>query len=207
MIKLIIFDLTGVCFSDEEELFLKLFAKKYKINHQELCTLYYNLIKDAELGKVSGASVWQNIFKKYNISGDPMVVMKDMTNMKEAFLDTLELVKKLRKNYMTAYYANYCNECWNILMSRFDLSEYFDFGIASCNARARKPSFRGLAMIMEYCRVRSEETIFVDNNMYNAADALKIDLRTIYVSDRNKLQEMLEAEGIMFEEEKKRRKR
>lgn len=203
MIKLIIFDLTGVCFSDEEETFLKRFAKQYKINHLELCKLYYNLIKDAETGKTTGTQVWQTILKKYNISGDPKQIMKDMTYMKEAFPETLELVKKLKTNYLTAYYANYCGECWKHVVERFDLREYFDFGIVSCVAKARKPSFKGLGMIMEYFEVRSEETIFVDNNPKNATDATRIDVKTIYVSDREKLKEMLIAEGVLLGGEQK----
>ncbi len=44
IIKLIIFDFSAVCFSEEEPPFIKQFAKKKKIDFEKFSNAYYKLI-------------------------------------------------------------------------------------------------------------------------------------------------------------------
>ena len=59
MIKLIVFDLSGVIGNNEEPLYLEKFAKKCKISLEELEKIYYAYLQKSERNDIPLRKVWE----------------------------------------------------------------------------------------------------------------------------------------------------
>ena len=61
MIKLIIIDLSDVCFSCEEEPFLRKFAAEHNLDYEELDDFYQELLLKSEADEITGEELWQRL--------------------------------------------------------------------------------------------------------------------------------------------------
>src|SRR3989344_3370850 len=150
MIKLIIFDFSGVCFNGEEEPYIKQFCKKRSIDFEEFSKKYYELACKAEKDELSGKRVWNILSKEFEFKEDPDKIIKEMMKGKIKYQDMLDLAGKLRSNYKTAYYTNYSKDYWIYIPKRFNLKPYFDFGIVSYQVKSRKPEAKGFHIILDH---------------------------------------------------------
>src|SRR3989344_5768721 len=154
MIKLIIFDLSGVCFNEEEPIYVKKFAKLHGLNFPEFDNYYHKLIRIGEVDKISGIDVWKRILKRYKVKDNIKKIIPEMLGAKAANKDILSLAKKLRKSHKTAYFTNYNKVYWDFLKKRLHLADYFDFGLVSYTIKSRKPSQKGFRCIMKHFGVK-----------------------------------------------------
>ena len=180
MIKLIIFDLSNVCFNSEEDIFLEKFCRKHNLNLMEMSEFYYGLNEKSERDEISGEEVWKKVLTKYKIKAQPIQVMIDVMRLKKPVPKTLQFIKGLRKKYKTAYLTNYNKAYWNIMEKKFDLSEWFDYGIVSFQIKHRKPEAEGFTAIMTCFGVKPEETVFTDDAEKNLVQAGKLGIHTIH---------------------------
>jgi FMN phosphatase YigB (HAD superfamily) len=196
MIQLIIFDLSDVCFNCEEPPFLRKFAKKYKLDFKEFDNFYQNLLYKAEVGKMSGKEVWDRVLDRYNIKGNASKLISDMMKSKKAYYGVLNLAKKLRKGYKTAYLTNYNKYYWDEIERRFELKPYFDFGVVSYQIKARKPAPKGFKVVMKRFKAKAKETIFIDDYEKNLVNARNLGINTILFRNKTKLVSDLRKFGV-----------
>jgi putative hydrolase of the HAD superfamily len=174
MIRLVIFDLSDVCFTAEEPPFLKHFAEKYGLQFREFNSFYQELLIKSETSIISGIEVWKQTLKKFKLSENPTKIIKDMIRLKRAHPNVLAIAKQLRKNVKTAYLTNYNEDYWNEILKRFDMKTYFDAGIVSYMIKARKPDKNGFLELMNKFGVKPNETIFIDDSEKNLASAAEL---------------------------------
>jgi hypothetical protein len=99
MIKLIIFDLSEVCFNSEETIYLKEFSQRHKLNHKEFVNFYDQLLIQAEIGTISGKEIWDKIFTTFEIKNETFEkVLKEMMALRKPNDDTLRFGGK--ENYL-----------------------------------------------------------------------------------------------------------
>src|SRR3989338_7779106 len=98
MIKLLIFDLSNVCFNIEEPLYLEHFSKKHNVDYKELDDYYQKYLIKSEVGEITGKEVWKKVLKHFSIQEDVNSIILGMMKLKKA-LSTLDLIKKLKKRY------------------------------------------------------------------------------------------------------------
>lgn len=196
MIKLLIFDLSNVCFNVEELPFLRKFAAEHDLNYDQLDQFYQELLAKSEVDEISGEVVWQEVLKKYGIKSEAKKLIKEMIAGKEAFPETLELVKKLKKNYKTAYLTNYNKDYWDLISERFDLSTYFDFGAVSYQIKARKPAAKGFLVILRHFGVKPEEAVFIDDSEKNLNEPKRLGIKTIWFKNKERLITNLREFGV-----------
>lgn len=198
MIKLIIFDLSDVCFSLEEPPFIKEFAEKHGIDYEEFDKTYQEMLVKAEVDELTGEYVWEQLGRIYNIKIDVKKAIADMMAMKVPYQAQLDLAKELRKGYKTAYLTNYNKAYWDVIRKKFDLSPYFDFGVVSYQIKARKPAPKGFLLIMERFKAKPEETIFVDDSEKNLVKAAELGINTIHFKSTGQLVKDLKALGVVI---------
>ncbi len=197
MIKLIIFDLSDVCFTAEEPPYLKEFAERHKLNYDEFEKFYVDLLVKAEVDEISGEGVWDRIFSHFHIEDETFEnVMKEMMKLKKPIIPTLEFVKELRKKYKTAYLTNYNKDYWNLIKKKFDLNPYFDFGIVSYQIKSRKPSPEGFKAILDHFGFNPEEAVFTDDSIKNLSEAKKLGIYTFQFEHADLLADFLEDFGV-----------
>lgn len=191
MVKLIIFDLSGVLFNNEEREYLNGFAERHKLSFEEVRTYYKKLIEMAEKDEVTAEYAWAKIFKRFDVNQDIAATIRDVIKMKKADNSMLEFVKELRKKYKTAYLTNYARAYWEPIKKAFPFSDYFDYGAASCDIGARKSSRKGFERIMFYFEIKPEECIFVDDKEENLAEAKSMGIKAVHFKERESfLEEM-----------------
>ena len=196
MIKLIIFDLSGVVGNAEEPVYLEQFAKKNSIQLDELEGIYYEYLKKSERGEIPLRVVWEKTMEKFGISGNYKDYVKEMMKLKKFDGKVLDFVLKLRKEYKTAYFTNYAEEYWEVHETMIDISKYFDFGVVSCKIGSRKPEPKGFKVIMEHFDVKPEETVFLDDSEKNLANAKEIGISTIHFKNLGQLKAEFKKIGI-----------
>lgn len=199
MIKVIIFDLSEVCFSSEEPPFLIDFAKKHNLDFTDFDNYYQELLYQAENGKITGKEVWRRVLEHFSVKADIDEIISEMINAKEPFQDTLNLVKKLRKHYKTAFFTNYNEDYWKLIEKSFDFPAYFDFGLVSYQIGARKPAVEGFEFILNKFGVRPDEAVFTDDTAKNLENPKKLGIHTIQFKDANQLVDELESSGVKID--------
>ncbi len=199
MIRAIIFDLSDVCFNEEESPFIKEFAKKYGLDFIEFEKRYTELLHKAENNVITGKEIWRKILPEYGLNLDVGKIIEEMIDGKIAHQETLDFVKKLRRKYKTAFFTNYNEDYWRLIEKRFDLEEYFDMGLVSYQFGARKPAIRGFEYLLKELAVRPEEAAFTDDKAGNLEEPGKLGIHTIQFKNVTELLRSLRVLGVSVE--------
>ena len=191
MIKLIIFDFSGVVSVDEEDPYIEKFAKKHNISFDDLNELYTENLKKSERNEIPLSEVWNKVMEKFNIKGDYKDFVKEMMFTKTFYQETLKFVLELRKKYKTAYFSNYAEEYWDYVIKLEDLEKYFDFGIVSYQIGSRKPEPKGFKLILEHFNLKPDEAVFTDDAEKNLINAKELGINTIHFKNLEQFKEEL----------------
>lgn len=196
MIKLVIFDLSNVCYNLEDTQFLIDFAKKHGIDHGELDNRHLELVCHAEIDEIGGREVWKRLLEHFKIEEDIDTIINDMVAMKVEWPETLALVKQVRSKVKTSFFTNYNKDYWELIEERLKPRQWFDWGLVSYQAKRRKPAPEGFKIILEHFGVKAEEAVFTDDSASNLVGAKKLGIHTIHFQGVEKLKEELAALGV-----------
>jgi HAD superfamily hydrolase (TIGR01509 family) len=196
MIKLIIFDFSGVCYTEEEEPYMGKFSHRHKIGYKSLMEFYMPLILRAQKGEFGGREVIIKVLDRFNIKDDPDKIIKDMMAVKKEKHDTLKLVKHLSHKYKIAYFTNYDEDFFREFDRRFKPAQYFDYGIVSYQILSKKPEPEGFVKIMKQFKVHPEEVVFTDDNEANLVNAKALGINTIHFKDIEYFKKELKKLGV-----------
>lgn len=193
MIKLIIFDFSGVCFSSEEPEYFAHLAKQFHLDLDDFYGYYLELLPESEVDNANGKDVLRKTFAKFNLKITPEKAIEDMMKLKVMKQETFDLIKELKKDYLVSYFTNYNKDFWEEIERIFDLSEYFDFGLVSYQARSRKPAAEGFKVILDHFNVKPEEAVFLDDNKTNLVEPAKLGIKTIHFQGLKQLKREISA--------------
>ncbi len=196
MIRLVIFDLSNVCYNLEEPPYLEAFAARHGLDFAEFDARYQELLVRAEVDEFDGKEVWRRLLEHYGIDEDIDGIIREMIALKEELPETLALAKALRARVKTAYFTNYNRSYWEVIARKFDLAPYFDWGLVSYQAKSRKPSPEGFRIILDHFGVEPDEAVFTDDAEHRMAEAAKLGIRTIHFTGVAKLKEGLRQLGV-----------
>src|SRR3989344_159768 len=169
--KLMIFDLSGVLFSNEENEFFPQFCKKYGLKLDEVVPYYNKLIEMAERNEVTLEYVWAKVFRRFNLNLDPQATTREVVRLKQANKPMLEVVKELRKKVKTAYLTNYAKEYWELISKVFPFQDYFDGGVVSYQVGSRKPEKGCFEAVLKKFGVGVSECLYIDDSQKNVKAA------------------------------------
>ena len=187
MIKLIIFDLSGVCFTNEEPPYILELCKKYNYNHNEFNNFYQSMLIKAEVGKMTGEEVWSNLIERYNIPKTISQIVDEMIELKEPKLETLKFASELKNKIKTVYLTNYNRLYWDAILKKFNMSEWFSSGFVSYQLGFRKPAADCFKIILNKYNLNSDEVIFIDDSQSNLEEARKLGINVILFKDVKQL--------------------
>jgi len=187
MIKLIIFDLSGVCFTNEEPIYLADLCKKYKYDYKEFDNFYQSLLVKAEKDEITGEQVWKEVLKRYPLPKTISQIVDEMMQLKQPHLETLNFAKELKGKIKTVYLTNYNKLYWNAISKKFRMDEWFSEGFVSYHLKDRKPAIKCFEIILQKYNLKPEEIIFLDDSKPNLENAKKLGMNTILFTNINQL--------------------
>jgi HAD superfamily hydrolase (TIGR01509 family) len=197
MIRLVIFDLTNVCYTDEETAFLELFAKRHGLDPATFAGRHDTLVKRAEVAEFDGIELWRRLLEEHDLKGDPEEIIREMIALKQEKPEIIALARSLRGRVRTAYLTNYNESYWKEIVRRLDPSQHFDGGIVSFEARARKPDVRIFEALLRHFGVQPGEAVFFDDSRDNLVQAARLGIRTIHFQGNEPLKRELRAMGVL----------
>ncbi len=196
MIKLIIFDLAGVCTNKEDDDYFPILLRGTNIDLKEFQEFYDSLIYKAEENQMFVTEVWRRIKERYMIFKSIKKIMKEHMAIKKFRPEMIDLLKKLRNIYNLAYFTNMAQEYFDIFKEMQPIDELFDYGIASYEVKARKTSPKGFIKILEHFNLEPSECIYIDDGEQYLQHPRKLGMNVIHFTSLDKLIMELKNYGV-----------
>jgi epoxide hydrolase-like predicted phosphatase len=203
MIKTIIFDIGGVIVTSYTNELLTYVSEKTGLEKEDILRLIEENESDLESGKINHVDFWKLIFKDKNLNLSDEILAKLFTEpyertVKKGYPEMIELVKKLKKNYIVGCVSNSIEPHSNYNRER-GLYDLFDPCILSNEVGIAKPDKKIFLIYLEKAGCEAEEAIFIDDAQKNCAGAADAGIFPIFFENREQLEKDLIAKGVKIE--------
>ena len=118
----------------------------------------------------------------------------------EAFHDTVEIFRKLKASGQYKIYAltNWSAETFGIAKDRFEFLNWFDGIVVSGDEKMRKPQPEFYNILLNRYDVKTEESLFIDDNYRNILAARELGISSIHFTSAAELAQQLPEYGVMI---------
>jgi epoxide hydrolase-like predicted phosphatase len=198
MIKLIIFDLGGVLVENYDIPFFEALAKACNKEREVIEKEAATQMHQSERGEISEYEFVEEFLRKMHAKADAKEIIAIRRRATKEMQGTRELVENLKKYYKIAFATNNAQEEFRYNNSVMHFDKLFHWGIASCNAHARKTEPKMFEEILKHFEVKPEETIFIDDSVKNLVAPKKLGMQTIQFVSLEQVKKELKKEGIKF---------
>jgi putative hydrolase of the HAD superfamily len=194
MIKAIFFDLWDTLFFDDTKTKpLEEFAKKLGRNFED-----YKFLKAFErnfmIGKHRNFRVpIREILKELKINYDKELfnelyeIMRKSDKHQKPFPETLKILKDLKRKYKIVLISNVSYLAYHSLISKYNLSSYFDLILPSYRTKILKPDSRIFKIALDRLNIKKEDAIMVGDNIRDDVIATeKFGIKGILIDRKNK---------------------
>lgn len=198
MIKLILFDLGGVLFTDGTSKFIKSISTRYDIPLEKVSE-----IVNGELGlkyreaQITRDEFWNQLVSKLSLTENIIDLENEWINYYELFEKTKEIIIKLKEKYKVYYLSNNVKERAERLNEKFDYLKLFDGGVYSHEVKAIKPDPKIYEFALNKAGFLANETIFIDDKESSLEPARKMGIETILFENSDKLEADLIKLGVL----------
>lgn len=198
MIKLILFDLGGVLFTDGTSKFIKSISTKYNISLEKVSD-----IVNGELGlkyreaQITRNEFWNQLVSKLSLTENIIDLENEWISYYELFEKTKEIIIKLKEKYKLYYLSNNVKERAEKLNEKFDYLKLFDGGVYSHEVKAIKPDPRIYEFALNKAGFSANETVFIDDKESSLEPAKKMGIETILFENSDKLEADLIKLGVL----------
>ncbi len=195
--KLIIFDLGGVCLSNhwgKKE--RQAFSRDFGLDYNNLEEYHLKNVKKANTGKISEVEYFDGLFSAQNKELQTKKAIDYTRSKNYAFQDVLRLILLLKQNYRIIALTNEMKEAANFRIKKFDLIKYFEKVFISAEIGYEKPDKEIYDYVLKEININPEEVIFIDNRLENLETAEVLGMKTVHFISLNQLKEDLEILGV-----------
>lgn len=193
MIKLILFDLGGVVFTNGSKKFKKDLSARYNIPIKTV-----ENVVDGELGtsyregKISRDEFWRIVIPKLKLKKSVEELEKEWIDDYDLIEGTKQLILELRKKYKVMYLSDNVRERVERLNNRFGFISWFDGGIFSHDVGVRKPNPKIYELALQKAGVNASEAVFIDDKPKFLIPAKAMGMTTIVFESPSLLRLSLE---------------
>jgi len=159
---------------------------------KNICTDEWNIEQDRGRSLEVGTLLLQNKFPEYR---DLIQLYYDKweTMLKGDIPQTVSLLYKLSPSYNLYGLTNWSAETFPIAYERFSFFKEFDGIVVSGQEKLIKPDLRIFYLLLDRYKLKTEDTIFIDDNIHNIHAAEKIGLHAIHFENTSELESRLSA--------------
>src|SRR5690554_860718 len=106
--------------------------------------------------------------------------------------ENVSLIKPLKEKYRVYGLTNWSAETLPIAMNKYDFFNDLDGIVVSGTEKLIKPDPKFYSVLLDRYNIKSEESLFIDDNYDNIEAAKKMGFKTIHFADGLLLKEKLE---------------
>ena len=190
MIRAVIFDFGNVVCEFDNTLFLKRIADYTTLDIKGLEKKIYidsDLTKKFETGLISGRRARKSVANECNLSISKPAFIRAFTDIFTPIPSTIELIKKLEKNYKIGLLSNTSIWDYEYGFKKIDIFPLFDAVTVSFEVQAMKPSPRIYKDMVSKLGVKPEECIYIDDIELYVKVAQNIGLKGIHYTSYQEL--------------------
>ena len=187
-----LFDLGGIFFNwDPVHFYKDIFSSKEEMNYflNKICNDDWNLqqdsgrtIKEAESELISYHPKYKEEIKMYYLNHRKMI--------KNTYKESIEVLLELKsKNYFCYVLSNWSSETFLGMIDEYPFLKKFDDLIISGEVKLIKPDHRIFNLAISKFKLIPEETVFIDDRKENIESALKLNFKTIHLTNPNLIKE------------------
>lgn len=198
MIKVIIFDLGGVLFTNGTKKFVDTLSYKYHLEKQKIIE-----IMDGEIGslyreaKLSRDEFWKRLVEELQIEADVDKLEDEWINGYDLIEGTRDLIQELSKTYKIYYLSDNVKERIEKIHKKFNFLNWFEDGVFSHEVGARKPNVEVYRFALEKIGVKPNEAVFIDDKAHFLIPAKKMGMLTFLFVSPEKLRSAFKEHKIL----------
>ncbi len=208
-IKNIIFDLGGVLLNIDFAITQKAFAELGMENADEKFGKHMQLgfFDQLDRGEISDNEFFEKVLAEMPIGTKKEDIRRAWNAMILDFpQENFDLLKRLSKNYRLFLMSNtnsiHFPEYQSLLQRIFDinsLDDLFEKAYYSFQIGKRKPENEFFELILSENNLNAEETVFIDDTLFNAKASSKNGIKGLHLAENMKLTDFFTNEGFFKE--------
>lgn len=198
MIKVIIFDLGGVLFTNGTKQFIEMVSQGYGVEKEKI-----KEVMDGELGslyreaKITRDEFWQKVIAALGIQANSDELEKAWIHGYELIEGTKDLVQELAKKYKVYFLSDNVKERIDYISKRYNFLDWFEGGVFSHEVGIRKPNPQIYKLVLEKAQVNADEAVFIDDKPSLLIPAKEIGMLTFAFESPEKLREDMNENNIL----------
>lgn len=170
MIKAVFLDWGRTLISGFTEIDAKIeeIIRPYGLKWDEVFGIWRNFYLLRSLGRFrSDQEMFDQLRKILNLpNNSPLEAIRDLQISSHIILpETIEIIRDLKKHYKVGIISNNVHEWVMRVLAIYQLDKFFDVIVVSSEVGARKPDARIFAKALDSLSVKSEESVFVSDEL------------------------------------------
>ena len=198
-IKNIIFDFGGVLIDwNPEYLFRKEFERESDMNYflENICTSEWNIQQDAGRPLSEATETLQKEHPEYKeLIGMYYGRWEEMLG--GVIEDSVRVLYLLKDKYPIYGLTNWSAETITIAYRRYDFFNYLEGIVVSGEEELIKPDPKLYQVLLNRYRLKTNETLFIDDNIHNIETAQEMGFHTIHFTENMDLEKEVKEMGLL----------
>lgn len=182
MIKTIIFDLGGVCFSNGTRRFAENIAISFNKDKDKLLQLMNGEISSFyRMGLITTECFWTAVSHEVQLSMSPKELDNLWNECYEPISQTVELLRDLKKlDIELLFLSDITKPRFEYLSQNYQVLNLFDNGVCSFAIKDRKPSVFCYKAVLSLTQSEPKECIYIDDKPIFLEPAKNLGMHTIH---------------------------
>ena len=186
MIKVLVFDFSGVLYGSRFEMLIKSLINIVPgLETDKIIETFYNKYNEHKSGNLTESTFWNEVFSILEVPRDKISKITKIVFDKGIFTENkylLSQIERLSNKYKIAVLSNSTREMeWVLNDSNYH--KYFDGFFWSHQKKVGKPAERFYKMVEEKYNVKPSEILFFDDKVRNTSAADKLGWNTVIFSN------------------------
>jgi putative hydrolase of the HAD superfamily len=201
-LKAIIFDIGGIVLEEPGKKSREILCKKFEIDSDKFKEFAMKNLTDTYCGKSDYRKFFKKLIQQENLDTNYSTMAKEWLKSREKMSKMDKNVKKiilsLKKDYLVGSFTN-STLLNDKAKQRKESYNLFDFNLISHKLGFAKPelkSYKILIGALKKKKIKSEETIFIDDEEKNLVIPRKLKMKTILFKDAKQLKKELNRFGV-----------
>ena len=184
VIKVIVFDLGGVYFTDGTSIAVKKIRKLVNVSPEKVDETFRDSPNKEgsqyRLGNLTKEKFWKIAKEKLNLN--PRLLSKIRKIWLSSYKpnrNIVRIIKELKKKYVICFLSNNIGERVGYLDKKYHFLKYFDTGVFSYEVHIKKPNIEIYRIFLKKIPLKPQEIVYVDDKETHLEPAKKLGMNII----------------------------
>ena len=196
MIKIVVFDLGGVYFTDGTKIAIDKISKKYNLPRESVENLLRvgpTLAQEYRKGNISANQFWNKFKKALNLKANNKDLADIWIKNYRTIQGTIGIIKKLKRRGIKVYFlSDSIKERIEYLQRKYGFLDIFDGGILSYKVHKSKFESNDIfKLALKKTKENPKKVIFIDDRDYYVKKAEELGMKGIVFKNPKQLEKEL----------------